>query len=93
MKNDLGTYKWDFSLPENISLGNYNTIFGPFYDTDKEKFTSYCLEAPFKILDQKDLTPVAPWLTSRVLGSIKRKQNLWKEYKKRPNKAKLEVFK
>ena len=48
LKEDLGTYKWDFSLPENISLGNYNDIFGRFYDTVKEKFTSYCLKAPLK---------------------------------------------
>ena len=93
LKEDLGTYKWDFSLPENISLGNYNDIFGRFYDTVKEKFTSYCLKAPLKNPRSKRSTPVAPWLTSGVLKSIKRKQNLWKEYKKRPNKAKLEAFK
>ena len=93
LKEDLGAYKWDFSLPENISLGNYNDIFGRFYDTVKEKFTSYCLKAPLKNPRSKRSTPVAPWLTSGVLKSIKRKQNLWKEYKKRQNKAKLEAFK
>jgi len=85
LKEDLGTYKWDFSLPENISLGNYNDIFGRFYVNVKEKFASYCLKAPFKNLRSKRSTPVAPWLTSGVLKSIKRKQNLWKEYKRRPN--------
>jgi len=48
LKEDLGTYKWDFSLPENNSLGNYNDIFGRFYDTVEEKFTSYSLKAPLK---------------------------------------------
>ena len=43
LKEDLGTHK---SLPENISIGNYNDIFGRFYDTVKEKFMSYCLKAP-----------------------------------------------
>ena len=93
LKEDLGRYKWDFSLPENISLGNYNDIFGRFFDAVKEKFTSYCLKAPLKNPRSKRSTPVAPWLTSGVLKIIKRKQNLWKEYKKRPNKAKLEAFK
>ena len=82
LKEDLGTYKSDFSLSENISLGNYNDIFGRFYDTVKEKFTSYCLKAPLKNPRSKRSTPVAPWLISGVLKSIKRKQNLWKEYKK-----------
>ena len=73
LKEDLGAYKGDFSLPENISLGNYNDIFCRFYDTVKEKFTSYCLKAPLNYPRSKRSTPVAPWLTSGVLKSIKKK--------------------
>ena len=76
LKEDLGTCSWDFSLPENISLGNYNNIFGRFYHTVKEKFTSYCLKAPLKNPRSKRSIPVASWLPSGVLKSIKRKPNL-----------------
>ena len=60
LKEDLGTHKWDFSLPENISLGNYNDIFGRFYCTVKENFTSHCLKTAFKNPRSKRSTPIAP---------------------------------
>ena len=93
LKEDLSTSSWDFSLPENINLGNYNDIFGQFYDTVKEKFAAYCLKAPLRNPRSRRSTPIAPWLTPGVLKSINRKQNLWKEYKNRPSDAKLEAFK
>ena len=93
LKEDLSTSSWDFSLPENINLGNYNDIFGQFYDTVKEKFAAYCLKAPLRNPRSKRSTPIAPWLTSGVLKSINKKHDLWEEYKNRPSDAKLEAFK
>ena len=91
-----GFYSYSISLENELSLlgsklakkswslfdngKDFSYLFDSFYGTIKEAILNIC-KVPPSNRGSKRIVPLNPWMTSRLLKSLRRKNNLWRSYK------------